>query len=545
MSEKKTLLAVSGGIDSMCMAEIYVRRCPSDSIAVAHCNFNLRGAESDGDEALVRSWAESHGVRCHVRSFDTRAFAAEHGVSIEMAARELRYRWFAQLCGSEGYEEVAVAHNANDNAETLMLNLLRGSGMKGLSGMAAVSSLPVPAGSTVRLVRPMLEMTRKQIEGYALAHGVKYRHDSTNFSSEYKRNMLRNEVFPVFERVNPSVVRTLNREMGYFAEANEIVADYCRKEIEEITTASAKPRNDMSCHPEERSPACHPEERSDVRISYNALLSRKHWRYLLYHILEPYGFNSATLASIEDLLSSDRTVSGKRFDSKEYTVLMERDYMCVVGKIAGQAGNDEGRMTGNDMGRQAGNDVGRLSGNDEGRMTGNDMGRQAGNDVIRHARPALSHARPSLSHARPDRASDDAFMPVHGAGTYHVNGRAFKVELIPWESGMPVRQPDGVLLLDADKLKFPFVLRAWRSGDWFIPLGMKGKKKVSDLFTDLKYDTFMKASAVMIADVVTEGLADIQHVAGVAGVRIDDRYKVVSDTRSVIRISPDDHLIQL
>ena len=207
MSEKKTLLAVSGGIDSMCMAEIYVRRCPSDSIAVAHCNFNLRGAESDGDEALVRSWAESHGVRCHVRSFDTRAFAAEHGVSIEMAARELRYRWFAQLCESEGYEEVAVAHNANDNAETLMLNLLRGSGMKGLSGMAEVSSLPVPAGSAVRLIRPMLEMTRKQIEGYALAHGVKYRHDSTNFSSEYKRNMLRNEVFPVFERVNPSVVR--------------------------------------------------------------------------------------------------------------------------------------------------------------------------------------------------------------------------------------------------------------------------------------------------------------------------------------------------
>ena len=462
MSEKKTLLAVSGGIDSMCMAEIYVRRCPSDSIAVAHCNFNLRGAESDGDEALVRSWAESHGVRCHVRSFDTKAFAAEHGVSIEMAARELRYRWFAQLCESEGYEEVAVAHNANDNAETLMLNLLRGSGMKGLSGMAAVSSLPVPAGSAVRLVRPMLEMTRKQIEGYALAHGVKYRHDSTNFSSEYKRNMLRNEVFPVFERLNPSVVRTLNREMGYFAEANEIVADYCRKEMEEI---------------------CHPEERSDVRISYRALLSRKHWRYLLYHILEPYGFNSSTLASIEDLLSSDRTVSGKRFDSKEYTVLMERDHMHVLSLIAG--------------------------------------------------------------HARPDRASDDAFMPVHGAGTYHVNGRAFKVELIPWESGMSVRQSDGILLLDADKLKFPFVLRAWRSGDWFIPLGMKGKKKVSDLFTDLKYDTFMKASAVMIADVQTEGLADVQHVAGVAGVRIDDRYKVVSDTRSVIRISPADRLIQL
>ena len=105
---------------------------------------------------------------------------------------------------------------------------------------------------------------------------------------------------------------------------------------------------------------------------------------------------------------------------------------------------------------------------------------------------------------------------------------------------MPLKQPDGVLIFDAAKLRFPFVLRGWRSGDWLIPLGMRGKKKVSDLFTDLKYDSFMKASAVMIADVQTEGIAESQHVAGVAGVRVDDRYKVSSETGSVIRISPAD-----
>ena len=462
MQKEKILLAVSGGIDSMCMADIYVRRYPCELLAVAHCNFNLRGEESDGDELLVRSWAESHGVRCHVRSFDTKAFATEHGVSIEMAARELRYRWFAELCASEGYAEVAVAHNANDNAETLMLNLLRGSGMKGLTGMSSSSELPYCDAGGVRLVRPLLEMTRKQIEGYVLANRVKYRNDSTNFSSEYKRNMLRNEVFPVFERVNPSVVRTLNREMGYFAEADEIVADYCAREVEGLVS----------------------ENRGEVRIPYKALLARKHWRYLLYYILEPYGFNSSTMASIEDLLSSDRTVSGKRFDSMAYTLLMERDHMHVVRKIAGQAGND----------------------------------------VIRHARP--------------DLASADAFMPVRGAGTYHVNGKTFKVEVVPWSPDMPLKQPGGVLILDGAKLRFPFVLRGWRSGDWFIPLGMRGKKKVSDLFTDLKYDSFMKASAVMIADVQTEGMAESQHVAGVAGVRVDDRYKVSSETGSVIRISP-------
>ena len=510
MCDRKTLLAVSGGIDSMCMAEIFVRRYPCESLAIAHCNFNLRGEESDGDEQLVRRWAEEHGVRIHVQSFDTKGFAREHGVSVEMAARELRYRWFAELCVSEGYDEVAVAHNANDNAETLLLNLLRGSGMKGLAGMSAVSPLPYSEGVTARLVRPLLDMTRKQIEGFALANGVRYRNDSTNFSSEYKRNMLRNEVFPVFEKVNPSVVRTLNREMGYFAEANEIVADYCRKEVEDI---------------------CHPEEHGDMRISYQALLSKKHWRYLLYHILEPYGFNSAVLASIEDLLSSDRTVSGKRFDSKDHTVLMERDHMHVVPLIAGQAGND--------VLRHAQPDTLCHAQPDTLRHARSDTLCHAQPDTLRHAQPdTLRHARPdALRHARPDRASDADFMPVRGAGTYHVNGRAFKIEVVEWTYDMPLKQAEGVLVLDAEKLRFPFVLRGWRDGDWLIPFGMKGKKKVSDLFADLKYDSVMKASAVMISDVQTEGMADSRHIAGVAGVRIDDRYKVSSSTRSVIRIS--------
>ena len=454
MSDKKTLLAVSGGIDSMCMAEIFVRRYPCECLAVAHCNFRLRGEESDGDEELVRLWAEEHGVRFHVRTFDTKEYAADHGVSIEMAARELRYRWFAELCTSEGYDEVAVAHNANDNAETLMLNLLRGSGIKGLTGMSPVSDIPYSEGASAKLIRPLLDMTRKQVEGFALANRIRYRNDSTNFSSEYKRNMLRNEAFPVFERINPSFVRTLNREMGYLSEAEEIVSDYCQKEIAAISADAL---------------SGHPEERSDVRISYDDLLSRKHWRYLLYHILEPYGFNSSTLASLENLLSSDRTISGKRFEADDYVVLTERDGFRIVRKIAGPAGND--------------------------------------------------------------------IMPVRGAGTYHFNGMAFKVEVLDWTADMPLKQPEGTLVFDAGRLKFPFVLRGWREGDWLVPLGMRGKKKVSDLFADLKYDSLMKASAVMIADVQTEGMAESGHIAGVAGVRIDDRYKVRPSTHSAVRIT--------
>jgi tRNA(Ile)-lysidine synthase len=182
-------------------------------IAISH----LRGEESDGDEELVRTWASEHGVRIHVRDFDTETYARENGISIEMAARDLRYAWFAQLCLDHGYKAVSVAHNANDNAETLVLNMLRGAGLRGLSGMSVVSS--VPGFPSIPLLRPLLDCTRKQIEGYMFAHKVSYREDSTNAMSEYKRNRIRNETFSIFETVNPSFVRTLNREMGYFSEA--------------------------------------------------------------------------------------------------------------------------------------------------------------------------------------------------------------------------------------------------------------------------------------------------------------------------------------
>ena len=127
-------------------------------------------------------------------------------------------------------------------------------------------------------------------------------------------------------------------------------------------------------------------------------------------------------------------------------------------------------------------------------------------------------------------------MPVRGEGIYNFNGRRFKVEVVGRESIESLKQPEGVIMLDADRLRFPFVLRRWRNGDWFVPFGMRGKKKVSDLFTDLKYDSLMKSYAVMIVDTMTEGLAENQHVAGVACVRIDNMYRVSDKTDSIIRI---------
>ena len=451
------LLAVSGGMDSMCLLDLFSKTLPAADYAVAHCNFSLRGEESDGDQALVEARAAELGVRLFVNRFDTEAYAREKGISIEMAARDLRYAWFGQLCSEHGFDVLAVAHNANDNAETLMLNLLRGTGLNGLHGMAQVAdvavsdkSLDSPEGPV--LFRPLLEFTRKQIEGYVFAHKVPYRHDSSNFESDYKRNRIRNEVFPVFEKINPSYVRTLNREIGYFAEAGSIVEDWCRSQLPSVMSS-------------QRSESRH------LSINTTALLATPHWRYLLYYILEPFGFNSQTLASVEALLTSERTVSGKRFESPTHTLLTAQDSLIVM---------------------------------------------------------------PS---AREDESgiSDDV-MVVRGAGAYNFNGARFQVELIDWTSDMPLRQPTGTLVLDADALRFPFVCRRWRQGDWLIPLGMRGKKKVSDLFADLKFNSLQKDSAVILVDTFTEGLAEQQHIAALLGHRIDDRYKVTSTTRTVIMI---------
>ena len=209
------LVAVSGGIDSMCLMEKV--REEGGPFAVAHCNFGLRGSESDGDEAFVREQAARHGIPCHVKQFDTEAFASAEGISIEMAARRLRYHWFGELCREHGYTAVAVAHNANDNAETLILNLFRGTGLKGITGMKAEGFLPDPDFADIPLLRPLLEMTREEIVAFAREHGLNWREDSTNAQTDYKRNKIRNLVFPVFATINPSFVQTLNRDMERFA----------------------------------------------------------------------------------------------------------------------------------------------------------------------------------------------------------------------------------------------------------------------------------------------------------------------------------------
>ncbi len=276
----KVLLAVSGGIDSMCMADMYSRtEC---EYAIAHCNFHLRDKDSNADAELVQKWARSHGVRFFCADFDTVGYAAANGISIEMAAREQRYAWFSFIAETQGFDAVATAHNANDNAETLILNLLRGTGSRGLRGISSSS----------KLIRPLLGMSRAEIEKYAQEHGVQYREDRTNGENIYKRNRVRNIIFPEFEKINPSFVSTLNADMERFRQVDDIAEDYFRDNAGKVFDGTS--------------------------IDINALLALKHWKYMLFRILEPYGFNAPVLDSVTSFLEGiaagkELTVSGKRF----------------------------------------------------------------------------------------------------------------------------------------------------------------------------------------------------------------------------------------
>ena len=457
--EDQYLLAVSGGIDSMCLADLWLRCFGPESFSIAHCNFHLRGEESDGDEALVTRWAEENGVRMHRVDFDTVRYASENSLSIEMAARELRYTWFGELCEEHGYGAVVVAHHADDNAETLVLNMVRGAGLKGLTGMKPISPLSTEPSSLV--LRPLLTFTRKQIEGHVFAWKVPYREDSTNSSVEYRRNSIRHEVFPLFERMNPSYVRTLNREMTYLSDASSIVEEWCKERLPHVLAPlSFRPNPQLSFRPSEAS--------GEISITIPRLLEIPQWRYLLYYILEPYGFNASVLESLENLLVSDRTASGKRFESRTHVLLVERDSLIV--------------------------------------------------------RPI---SVPDLS--------GDPFAVIRGAGVYHINGSRISVEVLARTPDMPLRQPEGTIILDAGKLAFPFVCRKWRNGDWMIPLGMRGKKKLSDMFTDLKYGSIEKEDSLVIVDCKGDR-AERQQVAALVGMRIDDHYKVTESTVDIIKI---------
>ncbi len=219
----RVLLAVSGGIDSMVMAFLF--RKAGTAHAIAHCNFSLRGRESDSDEKFVTSYARQKKIECFTTRFDTLGYAASKHISVQMAARELRYNWFDSLIEKEGFDAVAVAHNLNDNIETFFINLLRGTGINGLTGMNPRHN---------NIIRPLLFATRSEIDAFAATEKIKYREDSSNAEVKYTRNRIRHRVLPEIEKVNANSVAAITETMTHLNSSSRLIDIYIEKLHSEI-----------------------------------------------------------------------------------------------------------------------------------------------------------------------------------------------------------------------------------------------------------------------------------------------------------------------
>ncbi len=300
----RLLVAFSAGIDSMVLVAL-LRRYGVD-VGLAHCNFRLRGEASDADESFVRQWAEQYQIPCYVQGFNTLSHAKKRQISTQMAARELRYTWFNDLLEEHHFDYLLTAHHADDQAETVLFNLAKGTGIAGLCGIHIKRD---------RLIRPLLFASKRQITVYAQEQGIVWREDSSNSSDQYKRNLIRHQVVPALKKVNPKLEHTLIASTRRIRAAEQVFSMYIDRLKQKILSQQG-------------------ERWLIFKNSFEPNIDRA---VLLYEILKDFGFN---LSQAEDLCNTARGETGRRiFSPKDYCCSDERD--CYVVQAVKDQKNNE------------------------------------------------------------------------------------------------------------------------------------------------------------------------------------------------------------
>ncbi len=311
------LLAVSGGRDSVAMADLFRRA--GIPFEIAHCNFNLRPGDCDRDEAFVRQLADSYGVTCHVARFDTRAFAAEHGMSIEEAARHLRYNYFAQLL----LAPLATAHHADDSIETFFLNLFRGTGLHGLHGLRPISHLSTLKSQPLTVVRPLLCFSRADIDAYVRERGLHYVEDCTNAQLDARRNRIRHQLMPLLRELYPSVDATMLANIERLHDTEQLLDTY----IDQLRQQLIKPYRSILPTEHYHLPPIDALDLTQLS-ALNSQLSP------LFELLRPYAFNAST---VEDILNSSNQAgkqsgnpTGRLFYSPTHVAELHRGQLLLA-----------------------------------------------------------------------------------------------------------------------------------------------------------------------------------------------------------------------
>lgn len=410
------LVGLSGGADSVALLAVLVRL--GYTCAALHCNFHLRGDESDRDEAFSRSFSSQLNVPFYKRDFNTLSYASEKHISIEMAARDLRYAWFEEMRKRLDAQAIAVAHHQDDKIETLLINLLRGSGIRGLVGIRPKNGF---------IVRPLLGVSKKDILSWLAQAHYSYIVDSSNLSDEYTRNFIRLRVVPLLEELNPASRKTLARSASHLSDAEEI-----------YLSVIEKARKDLW---------------KDGMISIRALLSYPSPQTVLYELLQPYGFSRQVVSSIFESLRGE---SGKNFYSHAYRLIKDRDCLLLYAK-----------------------------------------------------------------EKREDRA-----YPFKKSEVRVDVPLSLSLCVVPQDNAFRLVPSKDVAYFDYDLLTDDLIVRHWVNSDWFIPFGMKGRKKLSDYFSDHKYSLKQKEEIWL--------LCSGKDVIWLIGERSDNRYRITPSTKRIL-----------
>ena len=292
LSTGKLLVAVSGGVDSVVLAHL----CKSAKLnfSVAHCNFNLRGKESDGDESFLLDLADALDVEIFTESFDTQSYASDAGISIQMAARDLRYNWFNELSTALRFDYILTAHHINDDLETFLINFIRGTGLEGLTGIKVENE---------KVIRPLLKFSRKEIETFAREKKIHWREDSSNIDSKYIRNRIRHQIIPLMESINPQLVEGFTRTQSYLKESFDLVEDYVGLLYPQVVS----------------------KDIYGYRLNIATLEKLPNTRAVLYQLLRSFGFSEWN--DVEDLLKAQ---PGKMIFSSTHRLIRDREYLILT-----------------------------------------------------------------------------------------------------------------------------------------------------------------------------------------------------------------------
>lgn len=465
--DQPSLLAVSGGVDSVVMAQLF--RESGFPFGIAHCNFQLRGAESDADEHFVQQLAAAWAVPFFVKHFETKTYAAQNGLSIQMAARELRYAWFREITLENGFARLATAHNLNDSVETALLNFIRGTGLSGMKGIAVLAATPPPTptegearyhhgtlyvypsrnlgrgagggverGKELNLIRPLLFATRSEIESWARSHQLGWREDSSNITDDYARNFLRHRVVPLLEELNPNFLHTAARNLARLRETGDNL-DFL---LDHFLGKAALSED-------------------EYHIDKQKLVQLPAPRRALREILKQYGFTEEQARQVAENL--DHTGLELR-SGTGWRLLNDRENILLV--------------------------------------------RAEDLNVPTALLQTIQ--------------SDDLMIALPGGG-----------RLILMHTEVAPSFPDGreSILVDAEKLRFPLLLRPWKPGDVFQPFGMNGhSQKLQDFFTNLKLSRIDKEKVRVLEN--GDGA-----IVWIVGYRPDERFRVTPETSKFLKIT--------